>query len=159
MLIGEKAEHARIEIPYRPPDEYDFRIVFMRFEGIDSIVQHLSKSEHPFVWNMDAAKNTASALELVNGKPAHDNETTFKGELIKDKLWHTSIVQVRNSGIAVLFDGKPFLKFATTYENLSYPPGWKLRDISVLGLGHWTNKAAFSTVEVVEITGSGKKTR
>ena len=160
VLVGEKnAEAARIEIPYQPPEEYDFRMVFMRIEGVDCVCQILYKSDRQFQWTMDGWTGTISGIQTIDGKTADNNETTFNGKLLTNGRWHTSIVQVRNNGITVFFDGKRIANLSKAYDTLAIHPMWKLRDTSVLGVGHYSNKVGFSIVELVEVTGTGKKTR
>ncbi len=88
-----------------------------------------------------------------------DNASTFKGQLLTNKAWHTSIVQVRNSGVTTLLDGKMIAKVSGNFEKLSISSHWKLRDVSLLGLAHSKNVVEYSTVELIEISGTGKKTR
>jgi len=158
-LVGEKGLIDRIEIPYQPPEEYDFRIAFMRIDGDGVVSQILHKAGSQFMWCMEGWHPVASGIENIDGKRSNENETTFKGTLIKNGSWHTSIVQVRNAEITVLFDGKPIAKLKTNYGKLALQADWKTRDNSVIGLGHTVGKVVFSTVEVVEVTGTGKKTR
>lgn len=156
-LVGEKSDKRdRIEIPYQPPEEYDFKVVFMMLDNAGMAGQVIQKSDRQFFWFMGGE---CSGLEQVDGKPYHDNSTTFKGELVKPGQWHECAVQVRNDGITVVLDKKPVMKFKTSYQNLSSYAGWKLRDMSVLGLANHSTKIAFSSIELIEISGSGKKSR
>jgi len=159
VLTGDKGEGCRIEIPYQPPEEYDFKVVFMRVEGKNGVEQILRKGDRGFVWVIDGWGTVASGIDYIGGKGGDSNPTTFKGTLITNNRWHTSIVQVRNSEVTVLFDGKPIVKYATDYTNFAAYKGWKLRDQTVLGIGHELNNIGFSVIELIEITGTGKKTR
>src|SRR5262249_10451142 len=143
----------------QPPEEYDFKIVFMRTEGNSLVGQTACKSDRQFMWIMDGYKSTVSGIDVLNGKEYNSNETTFKGQLLTNNKWHTSIVQLRNSGVTALMEAKAIVKLATTYDKLKLKASWKLRDATVLGLASNESRAAFSTVEITEVTGSGKRTR
>ena len=158
-LVSDKTGYCRIEIPYKPPEEYDFRIVFTRTEGKDFIGQILYKSEHQFTWVMDGFGDTISGLDVLNGKRFQENETTVKGKLLMNNQPQSSIVQVRKSGVTVQLNGKSIVKLATNYSDLRIWEQLKLRNSSVLGLAEWNNEVSFSVVELIEITGTGKKTR
>ena len=44
-LLSDDGQYARFRIPYQPPDEYDFRIVFTRVEGNNDVCQLLFTSK------------------------------------------------------------------------------------------------------------------
>lgn len=158
-LVSDKSPFGRIEIPYIPPDEYDFKIVFKRTDGKDCVCQILSKAGNQFCWIMGGFGDTASGLDVVNGKRYTENETLVTKKLLTNNQVHTSIVQVRKTGVTVLFDGKQLTKLSTTFGNMKLWTEFKLRNGAVLGLAQWDSSVEFSVVELIEISGTGKKTR
>ncbi len=151
ILVGETAEHARLEIPCTVPKEYDFKIVFMRVDGSDHIGQILQVAGHQFSWVVDAWDGRITGFEMINGKHADRNPTTFKGSLLKNGQWHTSTVRVRNDGVSAIIDGKEVVHFKTNYENMAIHPAWKLRDKASIGVQH-QNKVLFKTIELIPWT-------
>jgi len=146
----------RIEIPYEPPDEYDFRITFTKV-GTNCIVQNLSKAGAPFIWVMGAGGGFT--FHYVKGAGIGANKTTVQKPGIKDKHRYTSIVKVRKNGVEAVLDNKTITKWDTDYSDVEPAPFWALRSPRLLGIGAGASKAEFSAVEVKEISGPGKFTR
>lgn len=158
QLVAEKYGH--IQIPYKPPEEYDFKIVFARMSGGNLVGQIASKDDHFFAWFMDAFDAKVSGVEMLDNKNVTENETTIKGPILKNKVMHTSIVQVRSSGLTILLDGRTVVKLKTDYSKLAVHPNWKLKADGGLGLCcAGANVAVFGIVELIEITGRGEKLR
>jgi hypothetical protein len=72
---------------------------------------------------------------------------------------HTSLVQVRNDGLKAFLDGKLIVEYPTTYDELSMHPDGSLRSTKNLGVGAWSSGMTFEKIELVEVTGKGRKTR
>ncbi len=159
VLVCEKSNEARLELPYFPPEEYDFKIVFMRTDGDEATVQILSESGRQFLWAIDAFHSKLSAFEAVGGKGVRDNRTGYRSPLITNGKWHTSVVQVRKDSVTAFFDGKEISKWTPELGKLDIFKHWKLRDPKFLGVGQMQGKTAFSTIELTEITGNGKPGR
>jgi hypothetical protein len=159
VLVGEKAEFARLEIPYDVPREYDFKIVFMRMEGNDNVSQILQGFGHQFLWSIEGDNGNATGFDAVNGLDFKKNPSTFRGSLLKNGQWHTSLIRVRGDGVTALVDGKEIAQVQTvTYENMTIFPGWKLRDRTLIGVGHCDNKVAFKTIELIPVDGNADAT-
>ena len=150
----------RIEMPYRPPAEYDFRIVFARVNGNLDISQVLSKSGKSFVWHMGSWSNSICGFDLIDGKNVKDNSSSVKVDpCIQRGRRYTSVVEVRNGGIKAYLDGRLLTSWATDYHDMGIEPGWKLRDSALLGVGTYCTWATFHSVEVCEVSGKGTFTR
>jgi hypothetical protein len=67
VLTSDKASPARIEFPYRPPVEYDLRIVFTRNDGPDGVYPELSSRGYQFDLVLGGLGNTLSGLETIKG--------------------------------------------------------------------------------------------
>ncbi len=158
-LVGQKGENVRLEFPYLLPEEYDFKISFVREGGARAVAQMLNKNEHQFLWIMDANFGKNSGFELINGKSCKDNKTSFHGRLLANDKVHTSVIQVRNDGVTALLDGKQIASWKTDYKEMDSEPSWKLRDQRFLGIGHHAVKVTYSAIELIEITGYGKSAR
>jgi tetratricopeptide (TPR) repeat protein len=141
----------RLRIPYQPPEEYDFRVEFTRTAGFDDIAMILSKSGVPFCWQF-ANANRPWRIGAGLDKPS------VKGEpaLIANNRPQTAVIQVRNDSITTYFEGHLIMKYPTNYKDVN-PGAYVLDKPSLLGLGAWGCTLTFNVVEVVEITGTGKR--
>ena len=162
-LAVDGKEVARIEIPYEPPAEYDFRIVFSRTEGSGDVVQILTKNNRAFQWVMGSNSNSYMGFALINNQWVADagspGGVAMPGALTNGKTY-TSVVQVRKDGVKAFVDGKLIKEYKTsTYEEMSPNSLFAIRSTSILGLGSWYSGVAYQKIELVEVTGRGKRTR
>jgi len=150
-----------IEIPYQPPEEYDFRISFTRLHGEFQVVQLMVRSGKPFEWVMGSGiGGLRFGFESVHGKRMDNGgSATLDREPLKNGQRYTAEVRVRSGGVSAFLDGKLILEHKTDYSEMSRASEYDLRDNSLLGLFAWDNPTVFHSVEVIEITGRGKKTR
>jgi hypothetical protein len=159
-LVSDRAASARIEIPYRPPEEYDFRAVFTRRAGNDAVTQVCSHSGKSFAWVMGLRNNQAAGFELIGWLRADNNRTTVRSEeFLRTGVRHESVVQVRRDGFRAYLDGKLMAEWKTGYRDLRTFDHWKLRDDALLGLASWDSATIFHQVEILEVTGTGVRTR
>ncbi|MDB6172160.1 MAG: DJ/PfpI family protein [Chthoniobacteraceae bacterium] len=153
-LISSGSGEERIEIPYQPPQEYDYRTTFTK-TGSNCVIQILSESGTPFIWVMGASGSFT--FHYLKGTGTGANKTTVqKPPGIKDNHRYTSLVRVRKNGVEALLDGKVITKWATDYSDAASEPFWALRDKNLLGLATGASKTVFHTIEVKEVSGPGK---
>jgi hypothetical protein len=151
-----------LEIPYEPPPEYDFRIVFSRTDGTGDAMQVLSRNGHQFIWSLGCASNTMMGFGFIRGGWVHEPTNPTRrvvGSVLTNGKTHTSLVQVRNDGLKAFLDGKLIVEYPTTYDELSMHPDGSLRSTKNLGVGAWSSGMTFEKIELVEVTGKGRKTR
>ena len=154
VLMSSGKGEERIEIPYEPPQEYDFRITFTK-TGTNCVIQILSEAGAPFIWAMDA--NGLYTFRYLKGTGTGNNKTSVqKPPGIKDKHRYTSVVRVRKNGVDATLDGKVMTKWATDYSDAVPAGWWALRNNRLLGLGTGESRTEFHTIEVKEISGPGK---
>jgi hypothetical protein len=143
----------RLALPYEPPAEYDYRIIFTRKTGGLGVVQTLSKDGRAFLWSMSAGTKW-HGFELIDGKDVFTNGTGVAGALANNRR-HESIVQVRADGLKAYLNGMLIVERKTNYQELSEQPKWALGNEKLLGLGSSSNEVVFHTIEVKEISGPG----
>ncbi|HLY73039.1 MAG TPA: serine/threonine-protein kinase [Planctomycetota bacterium] len=131
-LISGRAPHARIELPWKAPAEYDLRATFIRREGADDVVLLLPWRGGSFLWSVRALENGAS---------------------------NTVVFRVRKDGIASILMGKN-VDSRSTFA-LPNPPGaaWALRDAALPGLGCADGVIEFKSVEMMDKGGQGVRSR
>ena len=148
----------RIEIPYQPPAEYDFRVTFTKLSGNNCVIQLLAHGEDPFIWVMST--DGMFTFHYLKGAGIGNNRTTVQKRTgIKARSRYVSLVRVRKDGAEALLDGKPMSKWPTDYTDVVVAPFWLLRDKRLLGLAAADAKTVFQKVEVKEVSGAGKFTR
>jgi hypothetical protein len=160
-LVSGSGKFARLEIPYQPPAEYDFRVVFSRVDGANNVSQILSRQGKGFLWIMELGQSRC-ALGNCRGlwiTEAGNPSTTKVAETQNDNGPHTSVLEVRKDRVRCFFNGKLIQEYKTDYADLSMNAGWKLRSEQLLGLGCWESLTEFHRVDVVEVSGKGKKLR
>jgi hypothetical protein len=148
--------NARILIPYLPPPEYDFRIVYRNLADNIWVAQELTQGGRGFFWGMAGSVMTAG-FENVGGKRAMENSTTATGVAeLKAAPPYTSLIQVRQGSVKAFIGGRLVSEWTPAKGEL----GWQSPP-SDRGLGLDTSSAPtrFERIEVREVTGRGTITR
>ncbi|MEP6671182.1 MAG: family 16 glycoside hydrolase [Chthoniobacter sp.] len=148
---------AKLELPYRPPAEYDYSVTFTYLEGVGEISQMLSRGGRAFEWQM-GGNGVFFGFQTIAGKNAAQNPTTKRFHLEKNRKY-TSLVQVRNDGLKAYIDGALIAEWKTNYSDMGPWMNWKLRDDARLGVGTLSTAATIHALEVLEITGQGQLLR
>ncbi|MCY3019922.1 MAG: SUMF1/EgtB/PvdO family nonheme iron enzyme, partial [Planctomycetota bacterium] len=157
-LVSDARPNARVEIPYRPPDEYDFRVTFVRQEGNDAVGLLVSKAGRAFIWAMGNWENRIFVLSSVNGAPSNTNPTAVTvPKCLENGRAYTAVVEVRNKRVKAYLDGKLITQWETDYHDLTCPV--PRRDATLVGLNTFKSPTLFQRVEVLEVTGKGTFTR
>ena len=79
-MLGDKSDNGLIAIPYRPPEEYDYRVEFTTLDNKTSGgCQHLAKGMREFTWNFYSTRDHGIVgFEEVRGKTIWNNRTETK---------------------------------------------------------------------------------
>lgn len=151
VLSVKDGEFTRLQFPYAPPEEYDYRIDFVYTTKGGPVMQSCppGSSAGGITWWMEFNKNA------ING---NGTKAAGKPPLIERNKLYSSVVKVRKTKV------QAFLNGALVAEVERGPAGgggasgpWKLRDPQRLGLAVWASDTTFSKIEVVEISGPGKR--
>jgi len=160
-LVSPPGRLIRLEFPYQPPAEYDFRVVFSRLSGANNVSQVLSRQGKGFTWIMELGLSRGG-FGLCRGLWITDAANPSISPIVatqNDPGPHTSVLEVRKDRVRCFFNGKLVRDYKTDYSDLSMNPEWKLRSEQLLGLGTWESVAEFQRVEVIEVSGKGKRLR
>ena len=160
-LVSDPTGITRLEIPYQPPEEYDFKITFTRMAGDEfTVAQCLFKSDRHFMWQVGHTGNTFVGFERINGQGVESNPSGIRRfPVLTNGRVHTSEVRVRNTGLTGYLDGQPVCQWNTNYSDMGYWAGFSPRQENLLALATIENRVAFHTVEVREVTGHGRSFR
>jgi len=156
-LTVESGWFCRLEFPYRPPAEYDYRVAFTRTAGNDSIAPICAVGSHQFVLDTAGWGSTIFSFSIIDGRMGNNNATVRKAvRWIENGRPYTALVKVRREGVQGWLNGKLVTEWKTNYKEMSLFATWGLRHNDVLGLGANSAATTFRTVEVTEISGHGE---
>lgn len=156
-LVTGRSGVCALELPYRPPAEYDFRMSFTYKDGVGEFCQILSKGGRSFEWILGGNGNFFG-FQVILGKNATQNPTSKRFRLDKNRKY-TSLVQVRNDGLKSYLEDVPISEWKTNYGDMGVWPHWKLRDDTRIGIGTNSTLGVIHSVEVLEVTGQGQLIR
>jgi len=145
---------ACLEIPYRPPAEYDVRVTFTRLTGSEGVHEILSKPEGSFAWCMGAHNSQNMCFMGIVGRGI-DNPSTIRNPIESNRRY-TSIISVRNHSVTAYVDGVQVDHLETDGRALDGPfSAFALRQNGLLGIGTFASSTVFHSMEVVEVNGGG----
>jgi formylglycine-generating enzyme required for sulfatase activity len=153
--VSDKARPARIECPYRPPEEYDFRISFTRLGGDSFVGQVLSKRALNLMWAMGGMGK--GGIDYCGGF-LETTDTTVNLSLQNNRRY-TALVSVRNGSLTAYLDGQLLIRWDTNFSTLDMVTAYRMRDPTLLGLITLSSPTVFHSAEVLEVTGRGSFTR
>jgi hypothetical protein len=154
LVSGGKGEE-RIEIPYEPPEEYDYQITFTK-TGTNCVVQNCVAAGLPFIWVMSSSGSFT--FHYLKGAGIGANKTTVKESSgISDRRRYVSLVKVRKTGAEAYLNGKLITKWQTDFSDLAPAGFWALHNRRFLGIGAGDTKVTIQAIEVKEVTGTGVK--
>jgi hypothetical protein len=154
-LTSDASQHARLNIPFQPPVEYDFRVDFTRTAG-DNCMTQIFTHQNPCCLVLFGWKGTVSGFQQINNQSADRNATGVRGLATASGQRHTSIVKVRKTFIEAWLDGNLLTRYDTDGADLTIKD-WKIE--APLGLGTQLSPTTFHTIELTEITGQGRALR
>ena len=142
----------RVQIPYEPPEEYDFIVVFSQPRVRRSVGMILPNPlGDNFFWEFGG---TSRWFNLTSRPPRR----VRPGQRFMANTAYTSVVEVRRDRIRCLLDGKEIVNHPTDFKDLTPDVFRKMPNPRVLGVS-CDDPTVFHYVRVVEMSGPGKKAR
>lgn len=144
----------KVIIPYEPPEEYDFKIVFSQPKLRNPVCLIMPKTGASFSWEVGGANGhfAFSIVPAAGGK--NPVEFNVKGAQQPGRV-HTTTVQVRNGGVRAFFDGRPVAQYATDFSDMKTNSWRDIREKSFLAVG-CDDPAIFHVIELREVRGRGR---
>jgi len=159
LVCGSRA-FTKIQIPFRPPEEYDLLVVCVRKEGIGDVDLLLNHRRRQFLWAMGANGNAIFGFGTINGTWADSNPTTrHESNCLVNGHPYSVIVQVRKEGVWAYVNGKLKSGWRTDYLDMGTDTNWGLPDSTKIGLGTYESPTEFRRVDLLEVTGKGRMER
>ena len=146
-----------LQVPYEPPEEYDFRMAFTCQARQPDASQILSAKGHNFQWLPSGYSGQFSGFDKV--RPYEIDKSPAGVKLTEPLHLHQryeSLVEVRRDRVTGYVDGKKVVDWKTDYSDMSIASPVRLRDANRLGLSIYQNKTTFHDISVREVTGKGK---
>ncbi|MCX6906991.1 MAG: DUF1080 domain-containing protein [Verrucomicrobia bacterium] len=145
-----------LDLPYAPPEEYDFEIEFTPTDTGLNVNQFLSAGGCAFAWKV-ARKEQYAVIELLDGKffDQRKEGVSEKTLALEPGRRYTSKVEVRRGSFRALVNGGEYLRWSGDFNRLSLEPSFKLRDNSHIGVGSVRRGVIFHRIEVREVSGKG----
>lgn len=149
-----------LQLPYEPPEEYDFEIEFTTTGEGNNVNQYLAAGGQMFAWKLNSHRVTPPlyGFELLDGKFAKDfkEAATQIPEAIVDGQRYRSTVEVRRGSLRTLLDGKELVKWSGDFKRLSMETATPMKHPGRIGIGSWRRPVTFHSITVREIAGKGK---
>jgi predicted Ser/Thr protein kinase len=159
-LRSDAFRSARLQVPYRPPEEYRARLVFRRLDGNADVNLLLSRAGRPFLFAQGAFGNTVFGFGEIGGRWAHENDSTVRrSRCLEPGRTYTLVVHVGRDVLQAWLDDRLITEARADGSDLSRERGWSLPDPAALGLGTAESPTEFLRFEVLEIGGRGRRTR
>lgn len=100
-----------------------------------------------------------SGLSRVDGKYADNNETTVKGEMLKNGIPGKIVCSVRKGKVWVTVDGKKIFEWAGDFKRLSNHPALRTKNPRALYINAYNCIYRFSKFELRPVSGPGERLR
>jgi hypothetical protein len=153
-VVSPQSGAARILVPAIPPEEYQVTVVAEPREGHNTLVMGLLASGRQFIALLDfqvGETEYVSGLENVDGLKVN-NETTYRGKVLKDDGPSTIVYTVRKDRVTVECEGKTIIDFKGAHSRLSLNDFWKVPNKDCLFLGTYSCSYTIHKLELVPIS-------
>jgi len=146
VLTSSHDNGERIQIPYIPPEEYDYRITFARNEGGNGVVQFASRGDREIIWwigrdNKHFALNDKTIAQAFSG--------------LENGEKHTSLIKVRHGSVQFFLDDRRILEEDDEHRLFEDGLWYRFDDKRLLGVGSLLSSTSFYSIEVREVSGHG----
>ncbi len=151
----------RLQLPYQPPEEYDFEIEFTPKTGNGSVEQLLSAQSRSFSWLMNSVLKAGAkaGFEELDGTSLISR---MDGSAMRPKLLENgrtrfrSRVEVRKKSLRGFLNDELLVDWGGTLTRLDITQRNALRDSLHLGLSANDRSVTFHSITVREVSGTGK---
>jgi|GEM_PF-6157586 len=143
VLVSDAGQCSRLEFPFEPPAEYDYKVVLTRRSGNDCAYILCYAAGRQFIWAIGAGGNTVAGFPLTGGP----NPSNKPFGLVNGRKY-TCVVKVRRDSVRGFVDGRLLCELRTNYQNVSWPDYMKLHHDYTVGVGSYCSSIAFHSVEI-----------
>lgn len=152
LFCTDTKDNQRVEIPFRPPVEYDLIVVFSQPKMRNGIAMIMPNPKGgSFWWTIAGFNGKSYHLGVKNA-----GVTFVRPKFLEPDTAYTTTVQVRRDSVRCLLDGKELKKHMTDYSDMSGADSYELRDATLPGVC-CADPTVFHYIRLVEVTGKGSK--
>lgn len=161
-LVSPVTQWGRIQIPYRPPEEYDLEIIGVRETGHDALAVGLGKGQAAFAVWIDGFpdRDGLSGLDRLDGSLIEDSPARVPGLRIRNARSFRILAAVRDAGVTVTVDGERVVDWKGEFSRLSPSPVWRPRSPGApLFVGADSSRVRFQGIILKPVSGQGEPLR
>jgi len=147
------------QIPLIPPAEYDITMVVERTEIAEALIIGLFHGSSQFLAVLDGWGGGVSGLCLLDGKWANDQESPYRGTVIRKGAASTILCSVRKDGVKVMVDGKKVIEWKGDYSRLTLSPEQAVSNPQILFLACMKTRYLISKMQLTSVSGEPKRLR
>jgi hypothetical protein len=155
-LVAESADLARLQLPYRAPEEYDLLVIFSRQRGSGAVQQFFPWVGKPAVWRLGPYDGLLGQRPPARSKDAPPVKKLSSP--LRPNQQYTLRLEIRKSGVKVELDGEAVFEFSGG-EEAGPASQHLLPEPAALGLGAETGTVTFHRLAVREAGGAGRLLR
>jgi serine/threonine protein kinase len=162
LLTPNGVPWARIMVPYTPPAEYDLTMVVERKEGVNSFnfgPLWNGKLCHLVIEGKGPGIEDVAGIDLINGRPFFENETTTQGPFLIQGKPSTVVVSIRKSTLTLTIDGRTIFSWKGDPSRISGDSGIKVPNRDAMVIGCYDSQFLVSRILVTPVSGQGRKLR
>jgi tRNA A-37 threonylcarbamoyl transferase component Bud32 len=150
-LTGQGAG-AQIQFHVPLPQEYVFRVRFIRFDGNNPIALIASRQGRPFAFVLGGHEGTLSGFGVIDGKNYDDNETTRHApRWIANGIVHTLVVRVRKQFALAYLDGIQHDRVNVELSTLALPAEIHRDNSPALGVWLGGDQVTIQSAQLLEL--------
>ena len=152
-LMVPNAQAATLVIPSTVPEEYTLTVVAERMMGNDSLNLGLIVGGRQTMLALEGWGMRASGLNMVNGRTADNNETTFTSAVFTPGTPSTIVCTVRKASVQVTCNGQQVVNWSGDPQQLSLDARfWTDIPAGKLFVGAWQTNFRISKLELVPLS-------
>ena len=145
-LVTPAEAQARLRIDHELPKSYDISLVAERLEGKGTLGLGLVLDGAQVLAAVDAFDGTITGLDKIDGKSCNENETTYRGGVLKDGAPNTLDYRVRPGHVQVVVNGEKLIDWRGDSRKLSN--GFSIPDPPALYLAMWGARYRITKLEL-----------
>ncbi|HXX95073.1 MAG TPA: protein kinase, partial [Planctomycetota bacterium] len=143
-------------LPYKPPEEYAYRIVFTPEAEAPEVSQILSRGGRAFLWQNGGFRNSVFGFSLVDEADSQSSPWGIRrSPCLGTGKTVTAVVEIRGGAYSASVNGERLVEIRPGEHRLKLPPGLALSEESRLGLLTERSAATFHAIDVLELKGKG----
>lgn len=160
VSVGHLEGATVLQLPYQPPEEYDFEIEFTPDNEGRNVNQLVSAGGRCFAWKLNAHNITPAlyGFELLDGQHCRDlrEAATQMDAVIEKGRRYRSTIEVRRGSLRALLDGKELVRWSGDFKRFSNEDHSRLSHELHIGVGSWKRAVTFHKMQVTEVSGTGR---